>query len=132
MQQTAWNDDRLSTGIFLRTRFQLENEFVFRPKHDPDKPPPVKPGDIYIVIGAVLGIIIGVSTGLCISYLANIQNSFFPIVIGLIAGGIGGSYLGEWWKKRVARQRLQRWEQIFKKVEKDLETKAPQDNTSCR
>jgi len=122
----------LNNGLLLRTRFQLENEFVFRPKHDPDKPPPVKPGDIYIVIGAVLGIIIGVSTGLYISYLVNIQNSFFPIVIGVIAGGIGGSYLGEWLKNRVARQRLKRWEQIFKKAEKDLETKAPPDNTSLK
>jgi len=130
MQQTAWNDDKLSTGIFLRTRFQLENEFVFRPKHDPDKPPPVKPGDIYIVIGAVLGIIIGVSAGFLFCYLADIQNPFIPIIVGVIAGGIGGSYLGEWLKNRVARQRLKRWEEIFRKAEKDLEKKTHPDKTT--
>jgi len=132
LYETVSVENGFTTGLLLRTRFQLENEFVFRPKHDPDKPPPVKPGDIYIVIGVVIGIVIGITIALSVCYLANIGNPFFPIVIGLIAGGIGGSYLGEWWKKRVARQRLQRWEEIFKKAEKDLETKTPPNNTSLQ
>lgn len=123
MRETVLMKNGMTGNLFLRTRFQLENEFVFRPKHDPDKPPPVKPGDIYIVIGAVIGIVIGVTIALSVCYLANIGNPFFPIVIGVVAGGIVGSYLGEWLKNRVARQRLQRWAEIFKKIEKDLENK---------
>ncbi len=132
MRETVLTVDGITDNLFLRTRFQLENEFVFRPKHDPDKPPPVKPGDIYIVIGAVIGIVIGIATALSVCYLANIGNPFFPVVIGLIAGGIGGSYLGEWWKKRVAHQRLKRWEEIFKKAEREQAAKAPPDNTSLK
>jgi hypothetical protein len=129
MRETVLTLKGMTGNLLLRTRFQLENEFVFRPKHDPDKPPPVKPGDIYIVIGAVIGIVIGITIGLSLSCLANIGNIFFPLVIGVIVGGIGGSYMGEWLKNRVARQRLKRWEQIFKKAEKDLEAKTPPKNT---
>jgi hypothetical protein len=113
----------LSVGLCFRTRFQLENEIVFRPKHDPDKPPPLEPGDIYIALGAVIGLVVLGSIGLLISILIGMSNPFVPIAAGVIIGGIAGSYIGEWLKKRVKRQRLARWKKIFQKVEKEMETK---------
>jgi hypothetical protein len=117
------SDNGLSSGLAFRTRFQLENEIVFRPKHDPDKPPPLEPGDIYIALGAVIGLVLLGSIGLLISYLVGMDNPFIPIASGVIIGGIAGSYAGEWLKKRVQRRRLERWKKIFQKVEKEMETK---------
>ncbi len=116
-------DNGLSSGLAFRTRFQLENEIVFRPKHDPDKPPPLEPGDIYVVLGMVIGLVVLGTTGLLISILIEMSNPFVPIAAGVIIGGIAGSYAGEWLKKRVHRQRLERWKKIFQKVEKETEMK---------
>jgi hypothetical protein len=114
------SDNGLSSGLVFRTRFQLENEIIFRPKHDPDKPPPLEPGDIYIVLGTAIGLVVLGSVGFLISLLLGMSNPFVPIAAGVIIGGIIGSILGERLKKRVQRQRLARWKKIFQKVEKDM------------
>ena len=118
MSYFAAIDRGLTTGLFLRTRFQLENEFVFRPKHDPDKPPPRQPGDIYVVVAMVAGAVIGGSTGLFISYVTG-RFPFFGIAAGAVVGGIAGSFIGDWWKKKVIQHRNKVWAEIFKKIEKE-------------
>jgi hypothetical protein len=115
------SNNGLSSGICLRTRFQLENEIVFRPKHDPDKPPPIEPGDIYVVLGMAIGLVVLGSIGFLISILMGMSNPFVSIAAGVIIGGIAGSTFGEWLKKRVQRQRLERWKKIFQKVKKEME-----------
>jgi len=118
MDYQATVDRSVSTGLLLRTRFQLENEFVFRPKHDLDKPPPRQPGDVYVVVAMIAGAVIGGSSGLFISYVTG-SFPFFGIAAGTVVGGILGLFIGDWWKKKVIQHRNKVWAEIFKKIEKE-------------
>ncbi len=91
--------------LFLRSRFQLENEFIFRPKHDPDKPPPAQPGDIIIVFAALVGVIVFATAGTIFGLKTWIISPYFGFATGTITGGITGTLVGDRIKKAILRRR---------------------------
>lgn len=75
---------------------RVDQEFRLRQqsdKYDPEKPPRWKPGDIYILIGTIAGMIIGGGLGTLIT------NNYIYAVVGLVAGGIIGATIGSYVKK---------------------------------
>jgi hypothetical protein len=94
------------TGLFLaRSRFQLENEFIFRPKHDPDKPPPAQPGDHIVVISMFVGAIVLATAATIFALITWIISPYFGLAAGAIVGGIIGTLVGDRIKKAVLRRR---------------------------
>ena len=77
---------------YNRAQEQLTNkeiELRFKGKKEPDRPPGRKPGDNYIILGFVIGLIAGGALG-----------SFFNfLVFGAIGGGILGAYIPSLVKK---------------------------------
>ena len=61
-------------------------------RHDPLKPPRKERGDIYIILGAIIGGFIGI--------IAGSFWSTFTILAGLIIGAIIGATAGNYIKKR--------------------------------
>ena len=85
---------------FLRQRLhQAEMRLQYRSEHDPEQAPRPKRGDIYILIGTMVGAVVGGVLGL-------FSGSPFIIAVAIIGGGIVGAVVGSLIKKwRVARQK---------------------------
>ena len=69
-------------------------------------PPPKKAGDVYIIVGALLGVVLGGAVGFLVS--GGIGGLFITILCtagGSLIGGTVGAWLGEKVEKRATRQR---------------------------
>ncbi|UCH43364.1 MAG: hypothetical protein JSW16_02140 [Dehalococcoidales bacterium] len=73
----------------------------YRSENDPERPPKRGPGDKYILIGALTGLIIG---GVSVAIVGGIFFGFIGGVLGFlggfIAGGITGVMIGDSVRKR--------------------------------
>ena len=79
---------------------ELEMMLKLRRKHDPGRPPHREPGDIYILIGAILGIIIGGAAGVIVANrYFGVPGFFIGISGGVIIGGFIGVSIGSYIKK---------------------------------
>lgn len=78
-----------------------EAEIIHRyGKHDPAKPPRREYGDIYILIGTILGMIVGGILAAIISYhYLGFIGIFLITIVGVIVGGIIGATIGNFVKK---------------------------------
>ena len=85
--------------FFARSRFQLENEFIFRPKHDPDKPPTAQPGDHIVVIAMFVGAIVLATAATIFALITWIISLYFGLAAGAIVGGIMSTLVGDRIKK---------------------------------
>ena len=95
MEYDANNFQRRNSLTFMEWR-EPSNEDVAEMRvkntYRDGKPQKPKPGDKYILIGAIVGMIIGGVLG----YSVNL----FVCIIGIIAGGIIGALAGDLIKKR--------------------------------
>jgi len=94
-----WGDPNIGRRVY-------DAEMIHRyGKHDPAGPPRREPGDKYIIIGTIVGMIVGGALGAIIGhhYLGTMV-SFFCAAGGFIVGGIIGATLGNLFKKR--RQKI--------------------------
>ena len=92
------NDNSQNMGNFISYLYnpkdlddlwvQKELEFQYRGKHDPERPPKWKPGDIYIVIGTIVGLIVG---GILGSFGVLVSIVGDTIAGGIICATIGGA-----------------------------------------
>ncbi|MBN2077169.1 MAG: hypothetical protein JW762_16610 [Dehalococcoidales bacterium] len=72
-----------------------------RDSKDPEQGPPPEPGDSYLFIASIAGIILGGGLGVVIAItLAGIRAIVIGLIAGCIAGGIIGAYIGSYLKKR--------------------------------
>ena len=72
-----------------------------RDSKDPEQGPPPEPGDSYLFIASIAGIILGGGVGVVIAVnLAGAQTIFIGLIAGCITGGLIGSYFGSYLKKR--------------------------------
>ena len=72
-----------------------------RDSRDPEQGPPPEPGDAYLVIGSIAGIIIGGGLGVVIAIsLVGSTAIVIGLVAGCIAGGFIGTSIGSYLKKR--------------------------------
>ena len=87
--------------------YELETMYKYG-KHDPAKPPRRERGDIYIILGALVGMIIGGVVAAIVSYRYLGFTLIFLITGGsAIGGGIIGATIGSFVKKwrRKAREK---------------------------
>lgn len=84
--------------LLLRSSNDIQNEMMFRPQHDPHKPPPAEPGDAAIFIAMGAGAVLGGAIGIIVS-LRSDRSFFVPMSIGSVAGGLAGTFVGDWIKK---------------------------------
>ena len=72
-----------------------------RDSRDPEQGPPPEPGDSYLFIASIAGIILGGGVGVIIALnLVGTGAIFLGLIGGCIAGGIIGAYFGSYLKKR--------------------------------
>lgn len=79
----------------LTAEGQLEHKAL-----EENQPPVRRPGDNYVLFGAVSGIVVGTVIGL------NIGNPFFFVPAGFIIGGVAGVGVGSLIKYVVMRHSL--------------------------
>ena len=87
---------------------RIEGELRMRNRgKDPELPPDKEPGDIYVLIGMLVGFICGGIIGFTVaaSGLVAISLVFLLVVGGAIAGGIIGATIGGVVKKRIRESR---------------------------
>lgn len=90
---------------FARQRaYETEMRLRYRSDKDPEQPPRPERGDIYILIGAIVGIIVGGASGVIVGgHYFGFAGFFFGLFGGVIAGGIIGVTVGGLIKKRRAK-----------------------------
>ena len=72
-----------------------------RNSKDPEQGPPPEPGDSYLFIASIAGIILGGGIGVVIAInLVGARAIFIGLIVGCIAGGVIGTYFGSYLKKR--------------------------------
>ena len=72
-----------------------------RDSRDPEQGPPPEPGDSYLFIASIAGIILGGGAGVTIAInLAGAKSIFIGLVAGCIVGGLIGAYFGSYLKSR--------------------------------
>ena len=105
--------DKPAISFFLIDPFARQREhdqqmrLKYRSENDPERPPEREPGDKYILIGAVVGLITGGTAGAIVGVLySGVTGIFLGVTIGSITGGIIGVIIGDSIKKR--RQRKNR------------------------
>ena len=108
--------DRTSTSVEFHTdpwayktivdgELRIQN----RDSEDPEQGPPPEPGDSYLFIASITGIILGGGLGVIIAInLAGARAIFIGLIAGCIAGGLIGAYIGSYLKKlkRIHRDHL--------------------------
>ena len=95
----------LSTRLtFLRSSRDIENEIIFRPGHDADKPPPHEPGDAIIVTTMFIGAAVGFLAGAALAHFGGIGTIFINSAIGAVGLALAGTFLGD----RIKRSRRRR------------------------
>ena len=94
----------------FRKVYEAETMYKYG-RHDPAKPPMRERGDIYIILGALVGLIIGGVVAAIISYnYLGIVGIFLSIAGGAIAGGIIGATAGNFikkWRRKVRERKYQ-------------------------
>lgn len=76
-----------------------------RNSKDPEQGPPPEPGDSYLFIASIVGIILGGGLGVIIAInLVGASAIFIGLIAGCIAGGLIGTYFGSYLKKRKRRE----------------------------
>lgn len=80
-----------------QVRAQLEHKSL-----EEERPPERRPGDNFILFGAIAGALFGIVIGL------KTANPFFFVPAGLIIGGIAGVGVGSLIKNMVMRRSKQR------------------------
>lgn len=94
----------LSTRLmFLRSSRDIENEIIFRPGRDPDKPPPHEPGDAIIVTTMFIGAAVGFLSGAALAHFGGIGTIFINSAVGAVGLALAGTFIGDRIKK--SRQR---------------------------
>ncbi len=72
-----------------------------RQPNDPEGPPPKGPGDAYIAVGGIIGVLIGGTGGFLVSWgIVGIGIVIISVLGGVIVGGVVGAYLGDVIRKR--------------------------------
>ena len=95
----------LSTRVMLlRSSRDIENEIIFRPGHDPDKPPPHEPGDAIIVTTMFIGAAVGFLSGAALAHFGGIGTIFINSAIGAVGFALAGTFLGDRIKKSRRRR----------------------------
>ncbi len=90
----------LSTRVvLLRSSRDIENEIIFRPGRDPDKPPPHEPGDAIIVTTMFIGAAVGFVSGAALSHFGGIGTIFINSAVGAVALALAGTFVGDRIKK---------------------------------
>jgi len=102
-----FNAKKLSIALTLGDPFAFKNasdgemRIQNRDSRDPEQGPPPEPGDSYLFIASIAGIILGGSAGVVIAInLAGARAIFIGLIAGCIAGGFIGAYFGSYLKKR--------------------------------
>ena len=96
----AW----ISDPLHKQKEFESDMKKIFSSDNDPEKPPKKEPGDKYILIGAIAGLIVGGILGAVIGWLLfNMTGVLLGMIFGCIIGGVAGAYIGEVIKKRHPR-----------------------------
>ncbi|MBI2852225.1 MAG: hypothetical protein HYX84_03870 [Chloroflexi bacterium] len=88
-----------------KRRIELEMERQYGPKHDPQGPPPKRPGDKYVLIGLVVGVVIGGVLGILLARLVPFVSVAVGLIAGAIAGGIVGVMVADKLKDRLLNRR---------------------------
>jgi predicted lipid-binding transport protein (Tim44 family) len=90
---------------FSRQRqLELETRLRHGRSGDPEGPPAPKPGDQYLLLGAIAGLVVGGTLGFVIgNYYFGFINGCIGILIGIIFGGVIGTQI-----VRSMRQRRQK------------------------
>lgn len=98
---------KLSIALTLGDPFAFKNvsdgemRINNRDGRDPEQGPPPEPGDSYLFIASIAGIILGGGVGVVIAInLAGARAIFIGLIAGIIAGGFIGAYCGSYLKKR--------------------------------
>ena len=77
-----------------------------RNSKDPEQGPPPEPGDSYLFIASIAGIILGGGVGVAIATnVAGARAIFIGLVAGCLVGGFVGVYIGSYLKKRKKNER---------------------------
>ena len=77
-----------------------------RSSKDPEQGPPPEPGDSYLFIASIAGIILGGGIGVVIAInLVGARAIFIGLIAGCLAGGFIGAYFGSYLKKRKRTER---------------------------
>jgi hypothetical protein len=77
-----------------------------RDSKDPEQGPPPEPGDSYLFIASIAGIILGGGLGVVIAInLVGTRAIVIGLITGCIAGGLIGAYFGSYLKNRKKRER---------------------------
>ncbi len=85
----------------FKTTSDSEMRLKNRDSRDPEQGPPPEPGDSYLFIASIAGIIIGGALGFYIAVkTAGPTMIFIGVIAGCLAGGIIGSYIGSYLKRR--------------------------------
>jgi predicted lipid-binding transport protein (Tim44 family) len=91
-----WGDP----DAFQRT-VEAEQRLRDRNERDPEQAPRPEPGDIYILVGAIVGLIVGGAVGAIVgSHYFGSAGFFYGLFGGILAGGIIGATVGSLIKKR--------------------------------
>jgi uncharacterized membrane protein len=70
-------------------------------QHDPEKPPKWTPGDSYIVLGAIVGLIAGgVMGAIGGNHYFGLAGAFIGFIVGIITGGFIGASVGSLIRKK--------------------------------
>ena len=90
----------------FKTATDSELRIQNRDSKDPEQGPPPEPGDSYLLIASIAGIIIGGGAGVLIAInLVGARAIFIGLIVGCIAGGLIGTYFGSYLKKRKKSER---------------------------
>lgn len=85
---------------------EIELEHKLRTEGDPGQPPPRKPGDRYIIGGAIVGIVVGGVGGGILGWAYPDLPVVAMVLGGILVGALLGLFIGDRLKKRsVSAQR---------------------------
>jgi hypothetical protein len=85
----------------FKTATDSELRIQNRNSKDPEQGPPPEPGDSYLFIASIAGIILGGGIGVVIAVnVAGASAIFIGLIAGCITGGLIGTYFGSYLKKR--------------------------------
>ena len=91
----------LGDPFAFKTATDGELRIQNRDSKDPEQGPPPEPGDSYLFIASIAGIILGGGAGVVIAInLVGAKAIFIGLIAGCIAGGLIGAYCGSYLKKR--------------------------------
>ena len=90
----------------FKTATDSELRVQNRSSKDPEQGPPPEPGDSYLFIASIAGIILGGGIGVVIAInLVGTGAIFIGLIAGCLVGGFIGAYFGSYLKKRKRSER---------------------------